>query len=261
MSFVCELCGCTNLVKTDGFFVCENCNTKYTLEEARKLMNGNSSPVYQESTNDVSLMTSDNALKLAREALTKKDYENSAKYYDIVLSEQASSWEAKFYSVYTRAITRPATETVNTSANLINNGVAVLELINDTVSDDNEKKKAVAEIANKLVQISTILLTNATNYFNSINREVRGLHKQNYLNNLVEAIKICYIIGDQIHRIFGNSYVKDFALPCWKTSSYQHQTYLRHIKLILGVDVYNNYKKKIQQWENTDTSQPEYNIF
>ncbi len=33
----CELCGSNQLIKKDGFFQCEFCGTKYTLEEARKL--------------------------------------------------------------------------------------------------------------------------------------------------------------------------------------------------------------------------------
>lgn len=34
----CELCGSNQLIKKDGFFQCEHCGTKYTLEEARKLI-------------------------------------------------------------------------------------------------------------------------------------------------------------------------------------------------------------------------------
>ncbi len=34
---VCELCGSNDFVKTDGMFVCQGCQTKYTLEEAKKL--------------------------------------------------------------------------------------------------------------------------------------------------------------------------------------------------------------------------------
>ena len=33
----CELCGDNHLIKKDGFFECESCGTKYTLEEAKKL--------------------------------------------------------------------------------------------------------------------------------------------------------------------------------------------------------------------------------
>ena len=35
---VCELCKSTNFVKEEGMFVCQGCGTKYTLEEAQKLM-------------------------------------------------------------------------------------------------------------------------------------------------------------------------------------------------------------------------------
>lgn len=31
----CELCGSNELIKKDGFFQCEYCGTKYTLEEAK----------------------------------------------------------------------------------------------------------------------------------------------------------------------------------------------------------------------------------
>lgn len=34
----CELCGGTNFAKQEGFFVCQNCGTKYSVEEARKIM-------------------------------------------------------------------------------------------------------------------------------------------------------------------------------------------------------------------------------
>ena len=38
MAMICEICGSTDLVKQDGFFVCQSCGTKYTVEEARKLL-------------------------------------------------------------------------------------------------------------------------------------------------------------------------------------------------------------------------------
>ena len=34
----CELCGASELTKRDGMFVCDYCGTKYSLEEARKMM-------------------------------------------------------------------------------------------------------------------------------------------------------------------------------------------------------------------------------
>ena len=34
----CEMCGSTDLVKENGFFVCQSCMCKYTVEEAKKMM-------------------------------------------------------------------------------------------------------------------------------------------------------------------------------------------------------------------------------
>ena len=34
----CEMCGSTELIKQDGFFVCQTCGTKYSVEEAKKMM-------------------------------------------------------------------------------------------------------------------------------------------------------------------------------------------------------------------------------
>lgn len=34
----CEMCGSTDLMKQDGVFVCQSCGTKYSVEEARKIM-------------------------------------------------------------------------------------------------------------------------------------------------------------------------------------------------------------------------------
>ena len=35
---VCELCGCTDLEKKDGSFVCAGCGAKYSVEEAKALL-------------------------------------------------------------------------------------------------------------------------------------------------------------------------------------------------------------------------------
>lgn len=36
----CELCGSNQFIKDGGFFVCQGCGTKYTLEEARAMLSG-----------------------------------------------------------------------------------------------------------------------------------------------------------------------------------------------------------------------------
>lgn len=35
---ICEMCGSADLLKDGGIFVCQACGCKYTVEEARKMM-------------------------------------------------------------------------------------------------------------------------------------------------------------------------------------------------------------------------------
>lgn len=37
-ALTCEMCGSTNLIKDGGVFVCQSCGTKYSVEEAKKMM-------------------------------------------------------------------------------------------------------------------------------------------------------------------------------------------------------------------------------
>ena len=34
----CEMCNSVDLIKKDGLYVCQSCGTKYTVEEAKKMM-------------------------------------------------------------------------------------------------------------------------------------------------------------------------------------------------------------------------------
>lgn len=34
----CEMCGSNDVVKQDGLYVCQHCGTKYSVEEARKMI-------------------------------------------------------------------------------------------------------------------------------------------------------------------------------------------------------------------------------
>ena len=35
----CEMCGSTDLLKSDGVFVCQSCGTKYSVEESKAIVN------------------------------------------------------------------------------------------------------------------------------------------------------------------------------------------------------------------------------
>ena len=37
-AIVCGMCSSHDIVKQDGYYVCQNCGTKYTTEDAKKLI-------------------------------------------------------------------------------------------------------------------------------------------------------------------------------------------------------------------------------
>ena len=79
----CEMCGSTDLLKQDGMFVCQNCGTKYTVDEAKKLMVEGTVKI----DNSEKLR---NLYTLARQAKDSNDAENAVKYYDLIKQEDPS---------------------------------------------------------------------------------------------------------------------------------------------------------------------------
>ncbi|MBQ2603373.1 MAG: TFIIB-type zinc finger domain-containing protein [Oscillospiraceae bacterium] len=99
---VCELCGSNDIIKQDGYFVCQHCGTKYTVEEARKMIVEG----VVEVTGTVKIDDSasvQNILNAARRALDKGDWEEVEKSYKIIEQHVPTSIEAAFYSSYGKA--------------------------------------------------------------------------------------------------------------------------------------------------------------
>ena len=90
-ALVCELCNSNDLVKENGVYVCQHCGTKYTVEEARKLLG---SVKIDKSEETEKLLT------LARRARDSNSSANAEKYYALVLQEEPNNWEASFFQVY-----------------------------------------------------------------------------------------------------------------------------------------------------------------
>ncbi len=100
---VCELCGSGDMIKKDGYYICQACETKYSVEEAKKLL--------IEGPVDVSGSTIkvdyssyiEKSLENARRARSKEDWDEVEKYYNQVESQDPHNIEAIFYSAYGKA--------------------------------------------------------------------------------------------------------------------------------------------------------------
>ena len=83
----CEMCNSNDFTKQDGMYICQHCGTKYTVEEAKKLM--------VEIDNSKKLA---NLYERARKSIEVNDLAHAAEYYKQILDEDPNDWEAYFYS-------------------------------------------------------------------------------------------------------------------------------------------------------------------
>lgn len=94
---VCEMCEGSDFIKQEGLFVCQNCGTKYSVEEARKIMNtdGESAPSVQnsvvESKNSAQL---ENLLNLAQSSFDSKNYAQAEEFCNQILANDSSNYDA-----------------------------------------------------------------------------------------------------------------------------------------------------------------------
>ncbi len=100
-ALVCEMCGAKDIVKQDGYFVCQFCGMKYSPEEAKKMMIEGTVDVQGTVKVDNSAFV-EKYLANARRAKEKEDWSETEKYYNMVEQNDPTNIEAIFYSVFAR---------------------------------------------------------------------------------------------------------------------------------------------------------------
>lgn len=157
----CEMCGSTDLIKQDGVFVCQHCGTKYSTEEAKKMM--------IEGTVDVSGSTVvvdqskrlDNLYKLARRAKEDDNAEDGAEYYGQISVEEPNDWEAQFYRVLFKARQCKIAGIGNAAISVANSLDNVYKLINDYVPEE-KKAEAYDEVGTAVLGFVALLVSNVS---------------------------------------------------------------------------------------------------
>lgn len=213
----CELCGSNQIIKQEGVFVCQHCGTKYSAEEAKKMMVDG----IVEVTGSVKVDSSDklsNLYQIARRAKNDNNAESAEKYYDMILVEDPASWEAAFYVVYFKALKCKIIE-IQSAAIAVNNSLdTVFELIKINVCDEVEQETAVTEAATRVIDICDLLFNGAKNHFEGIDLQIRHNYNQEYLNNAFASFNTLYSLGDILEIYFGDKkYVSDLSVLSWKS--------------------------------------------
>lgn len=184
---VCELCGSDDIVKQEGCFVCQQCGTKYSIEEAKRMMmeGGDAAPGITVKVDNTSFV--ERYLQNARRAKAKEDWEETEKYYNMVEQNEPTNIEAVFYSAYGKARTALISEDYYKKE-------AVFRVLQNTISviSDNFVVEKAEEEKPLLEQVKT---------------DIAGLYKSNFVYNKTTKDGVTTSNEAKIKELFTNTSV------------------------------------------------------
>ncbi len=205
----CEMCGGTDLVKQDGMFVCETCGTKYSVEEAKKMMIEGNVDVSGSTIKVDSTKKLNNLYQLARRARDAENSETAARYYNDILMEAPNDWEAAFYSAYYSAMNCKIAG-IGSAAYTFGNAIdGILKLIYD--NDSLNKNDCYIEVVSRAQMLHGMYKSNIINNANGYSDpsySIKFMHEHCEPND-----KMLMTVADSVLRFFDD---KTVALTLYK---------------------------------------------
>ena len=228
----CEMCGSQDLVKDGGVFICQSCGTKYSVEEAKKMM--------VEGTVDVKgtvkVDTSDelkNLYEIARRAKDSDNSENATKYYDMILVKDPSSWEANFYVVYYKAMSCTIGQISNAGFSVTNSLPSVVDLVDNNVPEE-EREDVLKEIQARCSIIAHVLSGAAERTYLDTDYQYRTDYFGDFSDRVLAATMVIHSFGDVLENKYHGKY-GSMSSESWKDSIEVFQTYTKQLRS--GIDV------------------------
>jgi uncharacterized Zn finger protein (UPF0148 family) len=203
---VCEMCGGADLVKQDGVFVCQNCGTKYSVEEARKMMmEGTISIEGTVSVDGVVKVDASDDVKnlyiLARRAKESDNSENACKYYNEIILKDPNSWEANFYLIYYHACNCKKGQIANEAIDVTNCIESTIKLLIEAVGVNDESEAIIRDMIKDLESLSDMMISCAFD-----------ISKLGYVGIF---IRMQEMLGNCIYQHKG---FEKLAIEAWKTA-------------------------------------------
>lgn len=181
-TLTCEICGGTEILKQDGVFVCQECGTKYTVEEVRNLLGENAN----NGAGGRNSAVIENYLQLASNAMESSNNEEAENYANKVIeldSKNALAWEIKG-------------EAAGWQSKTINNRIpeAVVAWINAVGYAKEEDVKALTErIADKYSRLFRAMVSLHAGNFKTLQTDENKDAIVNAVNSGVEMMNTLVI--------------------------------------------------------------------
>ena len=149
---MCEMCGSSSIKKiSDDLFECEHCGIKYSKEDVQKLFVEVSGKVRIDESEKVK-----NLYMLARADIDKNNCGNALRYYESILLEEPTSWEAIFFVEYIKAVNSKVSEFFSQLKTYKDNIPVVLNIVKTTIKSQDEQLRALDTICHRTASLSNI---------------------------------------------------------------------------------------------------------
>ncbi len=270
----CKSCGSGELILQDDIYVCSFCGTKYTKEQAQKMV--------IEGTVSVKVDKSEELLTLfqtARNHVKSSNYETAITIYEKISTIDPNSWEALFYSIFLKTLKITNGEITSTAVTIINCIPVILDLISK-IENEDEKKNALQEVVSNCKNRAITLTEGSHSFYKSVARVnnigyIGGIGSK--LNSFVQGggylvenrercckiSNIVLVLGNTIESKFDmeDETYKNLAVICWKqfinffddykkrynSKIYDQKYYLEYqakINRYLGIEENNNFQNE-----------------
>ena len=160
----CEMCGSTDLLKQEGVFVCQTCGTKYSVEEAKKMM---IEGIVDVSGSTVKLDKSgelNNLVVLAERAFKESNYESAEKYYDSILRIDPYNLRANFYRSYCSTMQSKIINLIENFNATVNTAVNTEKMLLEL---DNIDFDSCIDIIERISDLAKLCLINLFSIYNN----------------------------------------------------------------------------------------------
>ena len=247
----CEMCGSNDVVKQDGLYVCQNCGTKYTVEEARKMMVEGTVSV--EGTVKIDSSSElQNLYKLARIASSENNTENAAKYYEQILVKDPNNWEPNYYAIYYKSMNCKIAEISRAAKNVARCLLNVLVLVKK-IQDSEQQGKVVEEIFARNNAISQMFFNAAKNHYENLDQSIQDKFLDDYLDNIAKTTQIMVFYGMNLEGLFDEKYMY-VAVESWKSAINIHKEKIKYLtpkSQEEQVKIMEDFAEKIRKYDST----------
>ena len=167
-AIVCEMCSSNQIRKEDGYYVCLNCGTQYSVEEARKLLVEIDGEIKIDHSDEIT-----NLYQAARNAYQVSDYPTAIKHYEMLSRLDPDNWEPVFYSSILKTYNIKNGEISSTAERISESIPHVMKMICN-IPNIPSRREAVKEVTKQVCRIAQVLVSGSHAFSQSASGGVLG---------------------------------------------------------------------------------------